>query len=69
MIASGPGFTRSAAGRFVTESAWLPSMLSGDGVSSSEKGPTCAVAQWNVFGEPARITIGIDKTGRAQSIN
>ena len=69
MIASGPDFTRWAAGRFVTESAWLPSTLCGDGVSWSGKGPTCAVAQWNVFGEPAQITIGSDETGRAQSIN
>ena len=68
MTASGPDITRSAAGRFVTESAWLPSMLCGDRVSWSAEGPTCAVAQWKAFGEPAQLTIGIDENGRARSI-
>ncbi len=68
MVASGPDITRSAAGRLATESAWLPSMLCGNDVSWSENGPGSAVAHWDVFGEPAELTIGIDENGRARSI-
>jgi hypothetical protein len=68
LIASGSDITRSAAGSFMTESLWLPSMLCGDGVSWSENGPGCVVAQRNLFGEPAQLTIDIDETGRAWSL-
>ena len=68
MTASGPDISRSAAGRFVTESAWLPSILCNDGVSWTEEGALGAVAHLKVFGEPAHLTITVDETGRAQSI-
>jgi hypothetical protein len=68
MTASGPDISRSAAGRFGAEAAWLPSILSGDDVSWTAEGPLCAVAHCRPFGEAARLTIAIAETGRVLSI-
>jgi hypothetical protein len=68
MTASGPDISRSAAGRFVTESAWLPSMFCSDGVSWTTEGQVVAVAHVNVFGEPAHFAITVDEIGRALSV-
>ena len=68
MTASGPDISRSAAARFLAESAWLPSILCGDHVSWTAESPHCAVAHCNVFGEAARLTITIAETGQARSL-
>jgi len=68
MTASGPDISRSAAGRFVTESAWLPSMFCSDAVSWTAEGQVVAVAHVNVFGEPAHFAITVDEIGRAMSV-
>jgi Family of unknown function (DUF6920) len=68
MTASGPDISRSAAGRFVTESAWLPSILCGEDVSWTAAGPLCAVAHCKVFGEPLQLTITLAERGQARSL-
>jgi hypothetical protein len=68
MKASNPDISRSAAGRFLSESAWLPTILCGDHVSWTAEAPLCAVAHCNVFGEAAHLTITIAETGRALSM-
>ena len=68
MTTSRADISRSAAGRYVTESVWLPSILCANGVSWSAEGPTCAVAKWKVFGEQVQLTIVMNETGRVQSI-
>jgi len=68
MTASGPDISRSAAGRFMSESAWHPSILCRDDVSWTAEGPLCAVAHCHIFGESAQLALTISETGRARSM-
>jgi len=68
MKASGPDITRSAAGRVIGESMWLPSMLCGDAVAWHEADSKRLSARVNVPPECADLNLEIGETGALRSI-
>jgi hypothetical protein len=68
MTASGPDISRSAAGRVMAESVWLPSVLCGDDVSWTAQDSFRPHACLTVQGEPGELTLAIDDQGRLQSL-
>lgn len=65
MTASGPDITRSARGRVLAESMWLPSRLAADDVTWADEDASHAVAR--VESEELKMTI--DGAGRLQSLS
>ncbi len=54
MVASGPDIARSAAGRLMAESLWLPSVLCGDGVTWTAQDSSHPHARLNRAGRNGR---------------
>ena len=69
MVASGPDITRSAAGRVMAESAWLPSVLCGDEVSWTAVDSFHPHARLTVQGEPGELGLTIDAEGSVKSFS
>ena len=68
MRAAGPDITRSAAGRMMAESVWLPSMFCGDGVAwRSGDGPGAA-ARLTMAGETGEVALDIGDEGRLNRV-
>ena len=68
MKASGPDITRSAAGRVIGESMWLPSMLCGNDVTWHEADSNHLSARLTVPPESADLHLEIDESGVLRSI-
>jgi hypothetical protein len=64
MTASGPDITRSAAGRMMAESVWLPSAL-----LRQESSWTGQEVRLTVAGESANLTLAVDGVGRLHSLH
>jgi hypothetical protein len=69
MTASGPDITRSAAGRVMAESVWLPSVLCSDVVSWTAQDAFHPHARLTVQGETAELALTIDDTGGLKALN
>jgi hypothetical protein len=63
MRASGPDITRSAAGRVMAESVWLPSVLCGDEVKWTAQDAFHPLASLTVQGEAGEPALNIDNNG------
>lgn len=63
MRASGPDITRSAAGRVMAESVWLPSVLCGDEVKWTAEDAFHPHASLTVQGEAGELALNIDDNG------
>ncbi|HLW46515.1 MAG TPA: DUF6544 family protein [bacterium] len=61
--ASGPHITRSAAGRIIAESVWLPSALCAEHVAWTAEDASHAWARVTVHGETAQMGLAIDNRG------
>jgi len=68
MTASGPDITRSAAGRVMAESVWLPSVLCGDDVSWGAQDSFHPHARLTVQDEPGELVLAIDAQGRLTTL-
>lgn len=66
--ASGPGITRSAAGRVNIESMWLPSVLCGDWVSWTAPDIFRPHARFTAYKETADIDYLTDEEGRLKTV-
>lgn len=64
MAASGPDVTRSAAGRVMAETVWLPSLLSTEETTWTTLDDSRARAHLRVGDEPVDLTLTIDAQGR-----
>jgi hypothetical protein len=69
MVASGPDITRSAAGRLMAESAWLPSALCGDDVSWTAVDSLHPHARLTVQGEPGELGLTINAEGSVKNLS
>jgi len=69
MTASGPDITRSAAGRVMAESVWLPSVLCGGDVAWTAQDSLHPHAWLTVQGETGELAITIDDTGALKTVN
>lgn len=68
MKASGPDITRSAAGRVIGESMWLPSMLCGNDGAWHEADSNRLSVRMTVPPESADLQLEIDESGSLRSI-
>jgi hypothetical protein len=68
MVASGPDITRSAAGRVIAESAWLPSALCADAVTWTAQ-DSFRPHRLTVQGEPGELEFTIDAEGSVKSFS
>ena len=68
MRASGPDITRSAAGRVMAESVWLPSVLCGDEARWTAQDAFHPRASLTVQGEAGELTLTIDDNGRLKTL-
>jgi hypothetical protein len=68
LTAAGPDITRSAAGRLIAESIWLPSVLCGGDVSWTVTRPSHLRARFTVQDEPTELDLAIDSAGRLESL-
>jgi hypothetical protein len=68
MTASGPDITRSAAGRVMAESVWLPSVLCGDEVSWMAHDAFHPRASLTVQGEAGELALTIDDNGGLKTL-
>ena len=69
MTSSGPDITRSAAGRVMAESVWLPSVLCSDEVSWTAQDSLHPRARLTVQGETAELALTIDDMGGLKTLN
>ncbi len=69
MVASGPDIARSAAGRVMAESAWLPSALCGEEVTWTAKDSFHPHARLNVQGEAGELALTIDDSGKLKAFS
>ncbi len=69
MVASGPDITRSAAGRVMAESAWLPSALCDDEVSWAAQDSFHPHARRTVQGETGELALTIDDRSRIKAFS
>jgi hypothetical protein len=68
MTASGPDITRSAVGRLLAESIWLPSVLSGKEVAWSATDSSHPRACITVQGQTTELALTVDNTGRLETL-
>jgi hypothetical protein len=68
MTASGPDITRSAAGRVMAESLWLPSVLCAHEVSWTAQDAFHPHARLTVQGETADLALTIDDRGGVKTL-
>ena len=69
MSASGADITRSAAGRVMAESVWLPSALCGDDVRWTAGEPSQPKLRLTAAAETTELAMAIGCDGRLQTIN
>ena len=69
MVASGSDIARSAAGRLMAESAWLPSVHCGDDVSWTAVDSFHPHARLTVQGETGELALTIDGEGRVKTFS
>ena len=69
MTASGLDISRSAAGRVMAESVWLPAVLCNDEVSWTAQDAFHPHARLTMQGETADLALTIDDTGRLKALN
>ncbi len=69
MVASGPDIARSAAGRVMAESAWLPSVLCSNGVSWTAADSFHPHARLTVGGETGELALTVDDEGRPRAFS
>lgn len=67
MTGSGADITRSAAGRFQAETMLLPSVFCRDDMTWSSTDTAHLHASFVAQGEPAKLDLAIDQTGRLQT--
>ncbi len=68
MVASGPDISRSALGRCLLESVWLPSVLAGPGVIWRARDERRVEARLTLGGAPGSILLTCDAVGRVAAI-
>ncbi|HEU4753760.1 MAG TPA: DUF6544 family protein [Armatimonadota bacterium] len=68
LASSGPDVTRSAAGRVLGESVWLPSRLCAPDVTWTAPDPAHARADLSLLGEWAHLTLALTDDGALQSL-
>ncbi len=68
MRASGPDITRSAAGRVMAESVWLPSVLCGDEARWTAQDAFHPRASLTVQGEAGELALTIDDNGGLKTL-
>ncbi len=66
--ASGPDVTRSAIGRIVGETVWLPSLLRHEDVTWTSPDPSHVCAAFSLLNEKTNLFLTVGETGRLEQV-